>query len=107
LDRTSALSYAQTEFVSTGTMQTYQESIKHTRKYVIDTAIVTTTEPEYDNRDDGDRDNDNNTGYSTTGAPTTSPRPVPRPESSAARAPAKSWSVSRERRSGEVGYGPQ
>jgi hypothetical protein len=58
LDRTSALSYTQTEFVSTGTMQTYQESIKHTRKYTVDTTVVTTTEPSYDSRDNGDNDED-------------------------------------------------
>jgi hypothetical protein len=67
LDRTTALSYAQTEFVSTGTMQTYQESLKHTRKYVVDTTIVTTTEPSYDSRDDGDRDNGPANFYSANG----------------------------------------
>jgi hypothetical protein len=47
LDRTAATSYAQMEFVSQGTMQTYQEQIKHTRKYIVDTKVVTSVTPGY------------------------------------------------------------
>jgi hypothetical protein len=39
-------------------MQTYQESIKHTRKYTIATDVVTTTEPDKDKRDKGKKNND-------------------------------------------------
>jgi hypothetical protein len=58
LDRTSALSYAETVFVSTGTMQTYQETIKHTRTCVVATSVVTATEPDKDKRDNNKKDND-------------------------------------------------
>lgn len=46
LDRSAATSYAQTEFVSAGTMQQFQEELTHTRRFVVDTTIETITEPE-------------------------------------------------------------
>jgi hypothetical protein len=45
LDKNEATSYVETSFISAGTLKTYQESIKHTRKYVVSTAVITTVIP--------------------------------------------------------------
>lgn len=55
LDRTRATSYAQGEFISAGTLKTYQETIKHTRRCIVDTKVVTQNAP-YDTRGDGEED---------------------------------------------------
>jgi hypothetical protein len=45
LNRSASTSYTEIGFTSAGTLKTYQESIKHTRKYTIQTSVVSTVEP--------------------------------------------------------------
>lgn len=56
LNKPNATSYAQVEFTSEGTLQHWQESIKHTRKYSVQTTVSTVTEPGYSDNDDDDRE---------------------------------------------------
>ena len=56
LNRVNATSYASSDFVSTGTMQHYQEDIKHTRRHAIQTTVQTTQDPSYNNTSSGDND---------------------------------------------------
>jgi len=54
LNKVNATSYAQIEFTSEGTLQHWQESIKHTRKYIVQTTVSTVTTPGYSDNDDDD-----------------------------------------------------
>jgi hypothetical protein len=45
LNRSASTSYTEIGFTSAGTLKTYQESIKHTRKYTIQTSVATTIDP--------------------------------------------------------------
>ena len=54
LNKANSTSYAQIEFTSEGTLQHWQESIKHTRKYTVQTNISTVTTPGYSDNDDND-----------------------------------------------------
>jgi hypothetical protein len=56
LDRSAATSYASMEFVSQGTMKTYQEQIKHTRRYIVDTKVETSVTPGYSSNHGGGGD---------------------------------------------------
>ena len=56
LNRINATSYASADFVSTGTMQHYQEDIKHTRRHAIQTTIQTTQDPNYNSSSGGDNE---------------------------------------------------
>ena len=51
LNYTNATSYASAEFASAGTLNHWQETLTHTRKYSIQGTVQTVTEPEKPNRD--------------------------------------------------------
>lgn len=46
LDRDASTSYTEVPFTSAGTLRTYQESIKHTRKYTIQTSVTSVVTPD-------------------------------------------------------------